>query len=145
MIVFDLDPDTCEYGFRLDGPYVPAAGFTASTRADPARPHGPCGQRPRQLGGTARFIAPMPLPRPHHPMQDFDWEGDRPLELPMQDLIIYETHVRGFTRSLTSAVNFLAPLPACENIPYLKSLGVCFELMPVFEFDLSWSTRARTP
>ena len=35
---------------------------------------------------------------------DFDWEGDRPLGLPMQDLVIYEMHVRGFTQHPSSGV-----------------------------------------
>ena len=41
----------------------------------------------------------LPGPRP-----DFDWEGDQPLHLPMEDLIIYEMHVRGFTRDQSSGV-----------------------------------------
>jgi glycogen operon protein len=69
--------------------------------------------------------------------EDFDWEGDRPLELPIQDLVIYEMHVRGFTRSATSRVKHPGTFAGLrEKIPYLKELGInCVELMPIFEFD----------
>ena len=78
--------------------------------------------------------------------QDFDWEGDRPLELPMQDLIIYETHVRGFTRSLTSAVNFPGTFAGVrENIRLPEiARGVALSSCRCSN-SLSWSTRARTP
>ncbi len=68
---------------------------------------------------------------------DFDWESDRPLELPLEDLVIYEMHVRGFTRSETSAVEHPGTFAGLrEKIPYLKELGVnCVELLPIFEFD----------
>jgi glycogen operon protein len=72
-------------------------------------------------------------------MNDFDWEHDRPLETPIEDLIIYEMHVRGFTRDASSGV---APgmrgtfAGITEKIPYLKALGInCIELMPIYEFD----------
>ena len=41
------------------------------------------------------------------PQEDdsFDWEGDRPLNLPMQDLVVYEMHVRGFTQDASSRVH----------------------------------------
>ena len=68
---------------------------------------------------------------------DFDWQGDRPLETPMEDLVIYELHVRGFTRHASSGVKFPGTFAGIrEKIPYLKELGVnCVELMPIFEFD----------
>jgi glycogen operon protein len=68
---------------------------------------------------------------------DYDWEGDRPLNRPMQDSVIYEMHVGGFTRAgnshVTSPGTFRAVI---EKIPYLQSLGVtAVELLPVFQFD----------
>lgn len=68
---------------------------------------------------------------------DFNWEGDRPLEIPMEDLIIYEMHVRGFTRHSSSGVKYPGTFAAVrEKIPYIKDLGVnCVELMPIHEFD----------
>ena len=70
-------------------------------------------------------------------MTDYDWEGDQPLRRPMQDTVIYEMHVRGFTKSPTSGVAHPGTyLGVIEKIPYLRSLGVtAVELMPVFEFD----------
>ena len=136
MTVFDLDPDNFEYGFRMDGPYIPEAG----QRFD----RGQILLDPMAHAVSGRNIWGAP-PDPSHPCpyraciipEDFDWEGDRPLELAMQDLVIYEMHVRGFTRSSTSVVKFPGTFAGvCEKIPYLKALGInCVELMPVFEFD----------
>jgi len=66
----------------------------------------------------------------------FDWKGDRHLKRPLSETIIYELHVRGFTRSSTSGVSHPGTYAAVvEKIPYLKSLGVtAVELMPVLEF-----------
>jgi isoamylase len=70
-------------------------------------------------------------------MTDYDWEGDQPLRRSMQDTIIYEMHVRGFTKSPTSGATHPGTyLGAIDRIPYLKKLGVtAVELLPVFEFD----------
>jgi isoamylase len=67
----------------------------------------------------------------------YDWEGDECLNAPMSDLVIYEMHVGGFTKSPTSGVKNPGTYRAIiEKIPYLKSLGVtAVELLPVFEFD----------
>jgi len=67
----------------------------------------------------------------------YDWEGDKPLNRPLAESIIYEAHVRGFTQSPTS--NVLNPgtfAGLIEKIPYLKDLGItAVELLPVFDFD----------
>ena len=67
----------------------------------------------------------------------YDWEGDRPLNIPLRDSIIYELHVRGFTRHPSSGVNYPGTYRGIiEKIPYLKELGItAVELMPVMEFD----------
>ena len=69
----------------------------------------------------------------------YDWEGDVPLRRPYAETVIYELHVRGFTRHPSSGV---APDKAgtyaglIEKIPYLQDLGVtAVELLPVFQFD----------
>ena len=71
----------------------------------------------------------------------YDWEGDRPLNRPMSETIIYEMHVGGFTRDASSGV--AAPgtfRGVIEKIPYLKALGVtAVELLPVNQFDDSES------
>ncbi|MGC4054058.1 MAG: alpha-amylase family glycosyl hydrolase [Paludibaculum sp.] len=71
------------------------------------------------------------------PHDHFNWEMDRPLNVPLSESIIYELHVRGYTRHESSAVS--APgtyLGLTEKIPYLKKLGVtAVELLPVYEFE----------
>jgi len=71
------------------------------------------------------------------PPADFDWEGDAPLQLPFEELSIYEMHVRGFTQDPSSQVS--APgtfLGLIEKIHYLKDLGInAIELLPICEFD----------
>jgi isoamylase len=67
----------------------------------------------------------------------YDWEGDQPHGRDMEDTIIYEMHVRGFTRSPSSGVKDPGTFDGIvEKIPYLKDLGItAIELLPVFDFD----------
>ena len=67
----------------------------------------------------------------------YDWEGDRPLQRPIHESIIYEVHVGGFTRSPSSGVRHPGTFAGLiEKIPYLQALGVtAVELLPVCEFD----------
>ena len=67
----------------------------------------------------------------------YDWEGDRPLNRPIHESIIYEVHVGGFTRSPSAGVAHPGTFAGMiEKIPYLQSLGVtAVELLPVFDFD----------
>lgn len=136
MLVFDLDYDNLAYGFRMEGPFAPEHGhrFAASQiLLDPLA---------RAVSGREVWGAP---PDHTHPApyrarivpQDFDWEGDKPLGLLIEDLVIYELHVRGFTRSPSSHVKHPGTFAGLrEKIPYLKELGVnCVELLPVCEFD----------
>ena len=69
----------------------------------------------------------------------YDWEGDKPLRHRLEDTIIYEMHVRGFTKNRNSGVQHRGTFQGViEKIPYLKELGVtAVELMPVFDFDKS--------
>ncbi|KAF8392784.1 hypothetical protein HHK36_021021 [Tetracentron sinense] len=68
---------------------------------------------------------------------EFDWEGDLPLKYPQRDLIIYEMHVRGFTRHESSGTKFPGTyLGVVEKLDHLKELGInCIELMPCHEFN----------
>ncbi|GER41762.1 glycogen debranching enzyme [Striga asiatica] len=68
---------------------------------------------------------------------EFDWEGDLPLRFPQRDLVIYEMHVRGFTKHVSSNAKFPGTyLGVVEKLDYLKNLGVnCIELMPCHEFN----------
>ena len=70
----------------------------------------------------------------------YDWEGDKPLHGPAARTIVYETHVRGFTRHPSSGVSeetrgTYAGL--IEKIPYLQELGItAVELLQIFQFDV---------
>ncbi|TBR57054.1 glycogen debranching enzyme GlgX [Westiellopsis prolifica IICB1] len=68
---------------------------------------------------------------------DYDWEGDRPLNRPMSDTVIYELHVGGFTKSPSSGCQYKNTFSGViEKIPYLKKLGItAVELLPIFDFD----------
>src|SRR5262249_3440642 len=68
---------------------------------------------------------------------DYDWEGDQALRRPMQEMIIYEMHVGGFTRHPSSKVKHPGTFSGViEKIPYLKELGItAVELLPVMQFD----------
>lgn len=67
----------------------------------------------------------------------FDWETDQPLNIPLADSVIYEAHVRGFTRHRSSAVEKPGTFQGLiEKIPYLQTLGVtAVELLPIYEFE----------
>lgn len=136
MMVFDLDPHGIEYGYRMDGPFKPNAGDRFDARHILLDPFA------RAVAGREIFRAPIRERDifPHRgriPRNDYDWEHDRPLDLAPNDLVIYELHVRGFTRHASSGVAHPGTFDGLrEKIPYLKSLGVnCIELMPIFEFD----------
>src|ERR1700680_242770 len=73
----------------------------------------------------------------------YDWEGDRPINRPMSETVIYEMHVRGFTKSSTSGCEYSGTFAGViEKISYLKALGItAVELLPVFDFDQKGSER----
>ncbi|WP_172657362.1 glycogen debranching protein GlgX [Myxosarcina sp. GI1] len=79
---------------------------------------------------------------------DYDWEGDRPLNRAMGETIIYEMHVRGFTKSPTSGVKRPGTFAGLiEKIPYLQELGItAVELLPIFEFNDTefWSVNGKS-
>jgi isoamylase len=141
ITVFDLDYENLEYGFRMDGPYPKVErGQPGTHRFDPS--HILMDPYAKAIGGRDVWgeIPDWNEPYQHRARvvyDDFDWEGDRPLEIPMEDLVIYEMHVRSFTRHPSSGVKQPGTFAAFrEKIPYLKELGVnCVELMPIFEFD----------
>lgn len=136
MVVFDLDFEQTEYGYRMDGPFDPQAGHRFDKTKILLDPYA------RAIGGRDVWGTPpdwndIYQHRGRLVYDDFDWEGDRPLEIPIEDLVIYEMHVRGFTRHASSGVKNPGTFAALrEKIPYLKALGVnCVELMPIYEFD----------
>ena len=132
------------YGYRVEGPFDPSSGM----RFDPAKvlldPYGrgvlvpetygrEAAYRPDDNTGTAMKSVVVDV-------SAYDWEGDVPLQLPASRTIIYEMHVRGFTRHPSSGVSektrgTYAGLIA--KIPYLQRLGItAVELLPVFQFDV---------
>lgn len=127
------------YGFFLDGPSCPEKGGHAFQPelavVDPyARAVAGCdswGERVLDKGGGRALVRSLFLDR------KFDWQGDRPLNRPLQDTIIYELNVRGFTSHPSSGVAHPGTFQGVvEKIPYLRELGItAVELMPVTEFD----------
>ena len=134
--VLGVDADDLEYGYRVDGPCDPVAGHRFDASRIVTDPYA------RELGGGEVWGRPRdhddPLPyRARVPDDRFDWEDDRPPRLAMRDLVVYEAHVRGYTRHPSSGVAEPGTFGGlAEKIPHLVGLGVnCVELMPVFEFD----------
>lgn len=91
--------------------------------------------RGREQWGSAESLAA--LLRTPLVTDEFDWEGDRPLQIPYESCIIYRAHVRGLTKHASSRVSEKGTFRAVEaKIPYLKELGITIlELMPVAEFQ----------
>jgi isoamylase len=134
MVVFDLDYESIEYGYRVDGPYEPHKGHYFDPSIVLLDPYA------RLISGRDVWAQGDREGQPFRgrvTYDDFDWLADRPLETPLEDLVIYEMHVRGFTRHASSDVKYPGTYAAIrEKIPYLKELGVnALELMPIHEFD----------
>ncbi|WP_238360852.1 hypothetical protein [Iningainema tapete] len=103
MVVFDLDYENLEYGYRMDGPFNPKEGHWFDQTKVLLDPYA------KIIGGRDIWGEPpdwynVYQHRARLAFDDFDWEGDRPLEIPSEDLIIYEMHVRSFTRDPSSGV-----------------------------------------
>ncbi|WP_295879329.1 glycogen debranching protein GlgX [uncultured Thiohalocapsa sp.] len=137
--VVDLPPGT-RYTWRLDGPWDPQGhGWLYDPRAELLDPWARaldvshwdrakrCGQGPKP-GDSIRGVV---LADP------YDWEGDAPLPMPSQDMVIYELHVGGFTRHPSAGVAHPGSFKGVvEKIDHLQRLGITHvELMPVMAFD----------
>jgi len=136
MVVFDLDYEDIEYGFRMDGPFDPREGHRFNPTKILMDPYAKA-IGGRDIWGEKPDWSDIYQHRARICFDDFDWENDHPLETPIEDLIIYELHVRGFTNHASSKVKHPGTFAGLrEKIPYLKELGVnCVELMPIHEFD----------
>lgn len=128
------------YAYRVDGPFDPASGHRFNKNKALIDPYA----RGNTDSVWKRATACGPADNVATSMRsvvidttDYDWEGDRPLNRPMEDTIIYEMHVRGFTQSSHSRVKHPGTfLGIIDKIPYLQDLGVtAVELLPVFDFD----------
>jgi glycogen operon protein len=131
------------YGYRVAGPFEPARGLrfdSSKVLLDPyARgvvvPKNRDREGAKREGDNAATAIKGVVVDP----SAYDWEGDVPLRRPAGRTIIYEMHVRGFTRHRSSGVpektrGTFAGL--IEKIPYLRDLGItAVELLPIFAFD----------
>ncbi len=134
MIVFGLDIGEFEYAYRVDGPNDPGAGLLFDRDQILLDPYAKAVTGQSVWGEKQE---PGCTYRARVVKNNFDW-GDMPQSgREMSDLVIYELHVRGFTRHSSSGVAHPGTFAGIlEKIPYLKDLGVnAVELMPVFEFD----------
>jgi isoamylase len=136
MIVFGLDYENTEYGFRMDGPFAPEQGHRFDKTKILMDPYAKAIGGRDIWGETPNWDNIYPH-RSTLVYDDFDWQDDRQLETPIEDLVIYEMHVRSFTRHPSSGVRNPGTFAGLrEKIPYLQELGInCVELMPVYEFD----------
>ena len=142
ILLHDLDLNL-RYGYRMSGLYDPkGAGHFFSEKNLLLDPYA------KALTGGSEWGAQycrIGLCTPLSSFQrrcciignDFDWEGDRPLNTPLEKSIIYELHVRGFTRHASSGVPHGGTYQGLvEKIPYLKKLGItAVELLPITEFN----------
>jgi isoamylase len=142
VFVPDVKPGQL-YGYRVDGPLDPSNGM----RFDPDKvlldPYGRGVMVPQMYGrDAARRLGDNTAAAIKSVVVDvsaYDWEGDVPLQRPSSQTIVYEMHVRGFTRHPSSGISektrgTFAGL--IQKIPYLQQLGItAVELLPVFQFD----------
>ena len=136
MIVFDLDYENLEYGFYVDGDYNFFGGDVFDKSKCLLDPYAKLVSGRNVWGEEPNWDNPFQY-RSKIILDDFDWEGDVPLKTPHNELIIYEAHVRGFTKNESSGVKYKGTYAGLvEKIPYLKDLGItALELLPIFEFD----------
>jgi len=149
VLIKDFDP-RLRYGYRLQGPCDPGGtghfyqpdrimldpyAKALSGGSDWGVAYRRRGRRPDPLASFQR--------RCLYIEDDFDWEGDRPLNIPLEESIIYEMHLRGYTCHPSSGVgNPGTYRGVIEKIPYLKKLGItAVELLPVAEFNELENTR----
>ncbi|MEO6053937.1 MAG: glycogen debranching protein GlgX [Chthoniobacterales bacterium] len=143
MIVFDLDIEAIEYGYRVDGPNKPALGHRFNPKKVLLDPYAKEVSDGWDLWTLPDKDLPVGPDRGRILVEDFDWGHDRQLSIPEKDLVIYEMHLRGFTRHDSSRIQNAGTYEGMrQKIPYLKKLGVnCVEIMPIFAFDEFENTR----
>jgi isoamylase len=131
------------YGYRVYGRFEPSRGFRFDSSKVLLDPYGRSVVVPRSYSREAASRegdnVDSAMKSVVVDLEGYDWERDKPLHRPSSRTIIYEMHVRGFTRHPSSG------LPEkirgtyrglVEKIPYLQQLGItAVELLPVFQFD----------
>ena len=122
------------YLYRIDGQWNPKEGYLFNKNNLIIDPYSKALTDDIKWDLSGRGIMPKSIVICDN---DFDWEDDQPLKIPMNKSVIYETHVAGLTKSPLG--NFKYPgtyRGVIELIPYLKELNItAIELLPVFEFD----------
>ena len=142
MLVFDIKPDEFEYAFSFDGPYEPAKGLLFNEENVLLDPYSRAVTGQRKWGEKPEEGKDFEY-RARVVKSSFDWGNIKQLEQPFEDLVIYEIHVRGYTKDKSSGVSAPGTFAGLKDkIPYLKDLGInAVELMPIFEFDEMESAR----
>lgn len=142
MLVFDIKPDEFEYAFSFDGPYEPAKGLLFNEENVLLDPYSRAVTGQRKWGEKPEGGKDFEY-RARVVKSSFDWGDIKQLEQAFEDLVIYETHVRGYTKDKSSGVSAPGTFAGLKDkIPYLKDLGInAVELMPIFEFDEMESAR----
>ena len=142
MLVYDIKPDEFEYAFSFDGPYEPAKGLLFNEENVLLDPYSRAVTGQRKWGEKPEGGKDFEY-RARVVKSSFDWGNIKQLEQPFEDLVIYETHVRGYTKDKSSGVGAPGTFAGLKDkIPYLKDLGInAVELMPIFEFDEMESAR----
>ena len=142
MLVYDIKPDEFEYAFSFDGPYEPAKGLLFNEENVLLDPYSRAVTGQRKWGEKPEGGKDFAY-RARVVKSSFDWGNIKQLEQPFEDLVIYEIHVRGYTKDKSSGVSAPGTFAGLKDkIPYLKDLGInAVELMPIFEFDEMESAR----
>ena len=142
MLVYDIKPDEFEYAFSFDGPYEPAKGLLFNEENVLLDPYSRAVTGQRKWGEKPEGGKDFEY-RARVVKSSFDWGNIKQLEQPFENLVIYETHVRGYTKDKSSGVSAPGTFAGLKDkIPYLKDLGInAVELMPIFEFDEMESAR----
>lgn len=142
MLVYDIKPDEFEYAFSFDGPYEPAKGLLFNEENVLLDPYSRAVTGQRKWGEKPEGGKDFEY-RARVVKSSFDWGNIKQLEQPFEELVIYEIHVRGYTKDKSSGVSAPGTFAGLKDkIPYLKDLGInAVELMPIFEFDEMESAR----
>lgn len=142
MLVYDIKPDEFEYAFSFDGPYEPAKGLLFNEENVLLDPYSRAVTGQRKWGEKSEGGKDFEY-RARVVKSSFDWGNIKQLEQPFEELVIYEIHVRGYTKDKSSGVSAPGTFAGLKDkIPYLKDLGInAVELMPIFEFDEMESAR----
>ena len=134
MIVYGLEPTEFEYAYQFDGEYDPKKGLLFDKNNFILDPYAKAvvGQ-----SGWGEKSGKDPFYKARVVDDSYDWGNKKQENRQVKDLIIYEMHVRGFTKDSSSGVTHRGTFAGIEEkIPYLVELGVnAVELMPIFEFD----------